>query len=230
MRLGAKATKVSRGGEEVTIELEEGPEVVADELVVAIGRRPHTDDLGAESVGLEPGEAIDVDDSLRATGVDGSWLYAIGDVNGRVLLTHMGKYQARIAADVILGKDARVVSDGPGSPRVIFTDPQVAAVGHTLQSAQEAGLDVRAVDVTTSGNAGGSFYGRDAPGTVRLVVDESRGVIVGATFTGTEVADFLHAATVAVVGEVPLERLAHAVPSFPTRSEVWLNLLEDLGL
>ncbi len=136
-------------------------------------------------------------------------------MNGRVLLTHMGKYQARIAADAILGKEARVVSDGPGSPRVIFTDPQVAAVGHTLQSAQEAGLDVRAVDVATSGNAGASFYGRDAPGTVRLVVDESRGVFVGATFTGTEIADFLHAATVAVVGEVPLERLAHAVPSFP---------------
>ena len=151
-------------------------------------------------------------------------------MNGRVLLTHMGKYQARIAADVILGKEARLVSDGPGSPRVIFTDPQVAAVGHTLQSAQEAGLDVRAVDVSTSGNAGASFYGRDAPGTVRLVIDESRGLLVGATFTGTEIADFLHAATVAVVGEVPLERLAHAVPSFPTRSEVWLNLLEQLGL
>ena len=228
LRLGAKATKVSRAQGEVTVELEQGPEVIADELVVAVGRRPRTDDLGVDSLGLEPGEAIDVDERLRATGVDGGWLYAIGDVNGRVLLTHMGKYQARIAADVILGKDGRVVSDGPGSPRIIFTDPQVAAVGHTLQSAQEAGLDVRALDVPTSGNAGASFYGRDAPGTVRLVIDESRGLIVGATFTGTEIADFLHAATVAVVGEVPLERLAHAVPSFPTRSEVWLNLLEQV--
>ena len=230
VRLGQKATAARRVEGEVTLDLEGGPTVVADELVVAIGRRPRTEDLGLESVGLEPGESIEVDDSMRATGVDGAWLYAVGDVNGRTLLTHMGKYQARIAADVIQGGDARVTADGPVSPRVIFTDPQVAAVGHTLASAQDAGLEVRAVDATTSGNAGGSFYGKDAPGTTRLVVDEGRGVIVGATITGSEIADFLHAATIAVVAEVPLERLAHAVPSFPTRSEVWLNLLEKLGL
>ena len=129
-----------------------------------------------------------------------------------------------------MGKDVRVTERRPGSPSVIFTDPQVARVGHTLKSAQDAGIDARAVDVSTSGNAGGSFYGREAPGTTRLVVDEARGVIVGATFTGSEIADFLHAATIAVVGEVPLDRLAHAVPSFPTRSEVWLYLLEELGL
>jgi dihydrolipoamide dehydrogenase len=227
VRLGGKATSVRREGGEVTVELENGPAVVADELLVATGRRPHTDDLGLESVGLEPGESVEVDDSMRAAG---DWLYAIGDVNGRVLLTHMGKYQARVAADVILGKDAKVTADGATSPRVIFTDPQVAAVGHTLQSAQDAGIDARAVDVGTSANAGGSFYGRNAPGTTRLVVDESRGVIVGATITGSEIVDFLHAATIAVVGEVPLERLAHAVPSFPTRSEVWINLLAELGL
>jgi len=229
VRLGSKATRVTRNGE-VVVELEDGPEVRADELVVSIGRRPHTDKLGVESVGLEPGEPIEVDDQMRATAVDGDWLYAIGDVNNRTLLTHMGKYQARAAADVILGKDARVTEDGPVSPRVIFTDPQVAAVGHTLQSAQDAGLNVRAVDRETSLNAGGSFYGRDTPGTTRLVIDEDRRVLVGATFVGAEVADFVHAATIAVVGEVPLERLWHAVPSFPTRSEVWLNLLEEYGL
>ena len=229
VRLGSKATRVTRNGE-VVVELEDGPEVRADELVVSIGRRPHTDKLGVESVGLEPGEPIEVDDQMRATAVDGDWLYAIGDVNNRTLLTHMGKYQARAAADVILGKDARVTEDGPVSPRVIFTDPQVAAVGHTLQSAQDAGLNVRAVDRETSLNAGGSFYGRDTPGTTRLVIDEDRRVLAGATFVGAEVADFVHAATIAVVGEVPLERLWHAVPSFPTRSEVWLNLLEEYGL
>ena len=229
VRLGSKATRVTRNGE-VVVELEDGPEVRADELVVSIGRRPHTDKLGVESVGLEPGEPIEVDDQMRATAVDGDWLYAIGDVNNRTLLTHMGKYQARAAADVILGKEARVTEDGPVSPRVIFTDPQVAAVGHTLQSAQDAGLNVRAVDRETSLNAGGSFYGRDTPGTTRLVIDEDRRVVVGATFVGADVADFVHAATIAVVGEVPLERLWHAVPSFPTRSEVWLNLLEEYGL
>ncbi|MBA3357840.1 MAG: NAD(P)/FAD-dependent oxidoreductase [Thermoleophilaceae bacterium] len=229
VRLGSKATRVNRNGE-LVVELEDGPEVRADELVVCIGRRPHTDKLGVESVGLEPGEPIEVDDRMRATAVKGDWLYAIGDVNNRALLTHMGKYQARAAADVILGKEARVTEDGPVSPRVIFTDPQVAAVGHTLQSAQDAGLNVRAVDRETSLNAGGSFYGRNSPGTTRLVIDEDRRVVVGATFVGADVADFVHAATIAVVGEVPLERLWHAVPSFPTRSEVWLNLLEEYGL
>ena len=230
VRLAAKATAVSRAeGGEVTVALEDGPEVVADELTVAVGRRPRTDDLGVDSVGLDPGEPIEVDDRLRATGVAGEWLYAVGDVNGRTLLTHMGKYQARTAADVIMGRDARATYDGAVSPRIVFTDPQVAAVGHTLESAEDAGLSVRAVDRTTSGNAGGSFYGRDAPGTTRLVIDERRRVVVGATFTGSDVADFLHAATIAVVGEVTLERLGHAVPSFPTRSEVWLDLLEEYG-
>ena len=228
VRTGAKASAVSREGGEVTIELEQGEPVSADELLVAIGRFPHTDDLGLESAGLEPGESIEVEDTMRVPGSD--WLYAIGDVNGRALLTHMGKYQGRAAADQICGKDALVTHDGAVSPRVIFTDPQVAAVGHTVASAEEAGLNVRAVATGTSANAGGSFYGRDAPGTTQLVIDEDRRVLAGATFTGPDVADFLHAATVAVVGEVPLDRLWHAVPSFPTRSEVWLNLLEDYGL
>ena len=153
-------------------------------------------------------------------------------MNGRVLLTHMGKYQGRVAADVILGRDARIDprSDGPLSPRVIFTEPQVAAVGHTLASAQEAGLAVRAVDFETSGTAGGSFYGRNAPGTSRLVVDEQRRVLAGATFCGVDVGEWLHAATIAVVGQVPIDTLWHAVPCFPTRSEVWLRLFEIYGL
>ena len=171
---------------------------------------------------------------MRANGSASEWLYAIGDVNGRALLTHMGKYQARIAADVILGHGAACLpttADGSRSPRVIFTDPHVAAVGYTLDAAERDGLNVRAVDVSTQGNAGASFYGRDdARGTTRLVVDDDRNTIVGATFTGPEVAEFLHAATIAVVGEVPLDRLFHAVPAFPTRSEVWLYLLEALGV
>ena len=231
LRLGARAVAVrrERTGGEVTIELDHGPEVTADELAVAVGRRPRTDDLGLETVGLEPGKWIDVDDRLRATGVEGDWLYAIGDVNGRALLTHISKYHARVASDNILGKSAAATADGARSPRVLFTDPQVAAVGHSLQSALDAGLNVHAVDAPTSGNAGGNFYGIDAVGTTRLVVDDDRRVVVGATITGSEVADFLQAATIAVVGEVSLERLAHAVPAFPTRSEVWSNLMAQLG-
>jgi pyruvate/2-oxoglutarate dehydrogenase complex dihydrolipoamide dehydrogenase (E3) component len=233
VRLGVSAISVRAEAGEVTVELDDGGPVRADELLVAIGRRLNSEDIGLETVGLEPGKPVEVDDSMRSPDHD-DWLYAIGDVNGRALLTHMGKYQARIAADVILGYPSGCVpstADGSRSPRVIFTDPHVAAVGYTLDAAQQDGLNVRAIDVSTQGNAGASFYGRDdARGTTRLVVDDDRNIIVGATFTGPEIAEFLQAATIAVVGEVPLDRLFHAVPAFPTRSEIWLYLLEALGI
>jgi pyruvate/2-oxoglutarate dehydrogenase complex dihydrolipoamide dehydrogenase (E3) component len=230
VRTGAKASAVRASDGEVTMELEGGQEVRGEELLVAVGRRPNTHQLGLDAVGIEPGEGgfLAVDDQLR---VDGSeWLYAIGDINGRALLTHMGKYQARVAGDHILGEDVAATADHAEVPRVVFTEPQVAAVGRTLAAAEGAGINARAVDVRTAGNAGASFVGRKAPGTSRLVVDEDRRVLVGATFVGPETAEFVHAATIAVVGEVPLERLWHAVPSFPTRSEVWLYLMEEYGL
>jgi dihydrolipoamide dehydrogenase len=226
---GARAVSAARNGG-VTLGLEDGRTLEGDELLVAVGRRPHTDDLGLDTVGLEPGHAIEVDDRLRATGVEGEWLYAVGDANGRALLTHIGKYQARIAADVIFGKDVRAESDRTAVPRVTFTDPQVAAVGRTEAEATEAGLDVRCVTTPTGGVAGAYTRGNDIDGTCKLVVDERRRVVVGATFTGPEMQELLHSATVAVVGEVPLEKLWHAVPSFPTVSEVWLRLLEAYGL
>ena len=225
VRIGVKATAAARNdGGEFELTLEDGTALRSDELLVAVGRRPHTDDLGLETVALEAGTTIKVDDQMRVPGRD--WLYAIGDVNGRALLTHAGKYQAGIAAAVIMNREARATADGPISPRVVFTDPQVAAVGYTLERALEAGISARAVDVELASTAGASFIGRGAPGTARFVIDESRQVLVGATFTGTEVAESLHAATIAVIGEVPLERLAHAIPAFPTRSEVWLKLSE----
>jgi dihydrolipoamide dehydrogenase len=226
VNVGKPAIEVSRNSSTVRVKLESGEELVAEELLAAVGRRPATRELGLDTVGLEPGRYIEVDETLRVPGAE--WLYAIGDANGRALLTHMGKYQGRIAADVILGRDARLDdhTGGPLSPRVVFTDPQVAAVGHTLDSALAAGIDAHAVDHETEAVAAGSFYGRGAAGTSRLVIDQERRVIVGATFVGPDVAEFVHAATIAIVGEVPLERLWHATPSFPTRSEVWLRLLE----
>jgi pyruvate/2-oxoglutarate dehydrogenase complex dihydrolipoamide dehydrogenase (E3) component len=222
-----KVTAVSRPGGTgaVTLTLADGSELAGDELLVAVGRRPATADIGLQTVGLEPGAYLAVDDAMH---VDGHpWLYAIGDANGRALLTHMGKYQAHVASRAIDGDEtARATQDGPGSPRVIFTDPQVAAVGLTEAAAREAGLPVRTVSVATDATAGASFVGRGTGGTSQLVVDTARGVIVGATFVGFEVADWLQAATIAVAAEVALDRLWHAVPSFPTRSEVWLRLLE----
>ncbi|MGB7684855.1 MAG: NAD(P)/FAD-dependent oxidoreductase [Solirubrobacterales bacterium] len=223
---GALVEKVRAGGAGIVAELEGGGEVEAERILVAVGRVPHTAEIDLDSAGVEANEHgfLDTDDRMRVG--ESEWLYAIGDVNGRALFTHMGKYQAWIVAENILGRPVEATAEGIGSPRVTFTEPQVAAVGKTLDQAREAGIDARAVDAPTDGSAGASFQGKETGGTSRIVVDQARGTIVGATFTGFETADFLQAATVAIVGEVPLPRLRHAVAPYPTRSEVWLKLLE----
>lgn len=223
VRLKAKATEASRDGDGVfTLTLEGGEELRSDELLVAVGRKPHTDDLGLETVDLGPGATIAVDDRMRVPGRD--WLYAVGDVNGRALLTHAAKYQASVAAAQIMNRDLTAEWDGALSPRVVFTEPQIAAVGMTLDQALAKGLTARAVDADIGGTPGASFVGKGAPASARWVIDDDRGIVVGATFTGPAIAESLHAATIAVVGEVPLDRLAHAIPAFPTRSEFWLKL------
>ncbi len=227
VRTGRKVAKIEQDGDTLRVHMDDDSTVDAEQLIAALGRTPRTGELGLDTVDLETGNGgyIDVDENMQVPGHD--WLYAIGDVNGRVLLTHMGKYQARLAVEHILGNpsSAEHGADGHQSPRVVFTDPQVAAVGHTERSARDAGLDFHILEVGTSANAGGSYYGRNAPGTSRLLVDKDSDLIIGATITGAEVADFLHAATIAIVGEIPMGRLWHATPSFPTRSEIWLNLM-----
>jgi pyruvate/2-oxoglutarate dehydrogenase complex dihydrolipoamide dehydrogenase (E3) component len=232
VRTRTEVASVSRArpGGPVTVRLAGGGEVEGDELLVAAGRRPRTGHVGLEEVGLEGGGPVRVDRSLRAEGVDGGWLFAVGDVNGLAPLTHMGKYQGRVAGDVILGRDAHDLADHGVIPRVTFTDPQVCAVGPTEAEARRSGLDVRVVRTDTGGVAGAYTLGNGIAGTSQLVVDQARRVVVGATFTGPGTQELLHSATVAVAGEVPLERLWHAVPSFPTVSEVWLRLLETYGL
>jgi dihydrolipoamide dehydrogenase len=232
---GVNAVRAERASDSgpVTLTLDDGRTVTGDELLVAVGRSPNTTDVGVDAVGLEPGEPVDVDDQLRAKGVPGGWLYAVGDVNGRALLTHMGKYQARIAADVILkGSSLEAWADHRAIPSVVFTDPQLASVGLTEREARERGIDVRVVHYGTGDVSGCKVHGLGITGTSQFVVDEARRVIVGATFTarGVGVGELLHAATIAVVAEVPLDLLWHAVPTFPTVSEVWLRLLEAYGL
>lgn len=225
---GRRAERVQRSGEQHTVWLEDGTQLSGEALLVAIGRVPRTEGLGLETVGLAAGGFVEVDEHLRVQGVEG--LYAIGDVNGRSLLTHSGKYQARIAADHILGRPARAWADVRGGPRVVFCDPQLAAVGATLESATSYGIDAVAIDLPTAGTAGASFHGRGAPGRSRFVVDAAREVLIGATFVGADVADMLQAATIVIVGEVPLARLAHAIAPFPTRSELWLKFIEAYEL
>ena len=227
VRTGSLAARVEPGGAGVVVELKDGRRAEGEQLLLAIGRVPHTKDLELEAAGAAAGEHgfLETDDRMRVEGTD--WLYAIGDVNGRALFTHIGKYQAWIAAENLLGRSAQAAAEALGPPRVTFTDPQVAAVGQTLQQALDAGIDARAIDVPTDGTPGASFQGKDTGGTSRLVVDRAKETIVGATFTGFETADFLHAATVAIVAEVPLPRLRHAVAAYPSRSEIWLKLVEE---
>ncbi|GAA3029709.1 NAD(P)/FAD-dependent oxidoreductase [Streptosporangium longisporum] len=241
VRTGVRVTGVERPrpGGPVTVHLSEGPPVEADELLVATGRRPATGDLGLETVGLEAGKIVEVDDSMRATAVGDGWLYAVGDVNGRALLTHMGKYQARVCGDVIAARAKggpddlpalRDTADAYGAPQVVFTDPQVCSVGRTEAEARAAGFEVRVVEYDMGKVTGAYLQGEGYRGRAKAVVDERRRVLLGVTFAGPAVGELLHAATIAVTAEVPLERLWHAVPSFPTVSEVWLRLLEGYGL
>jgi pyruvate/2-oxoglutarate dehydrogenase complex dihydrolipoamide dehydrogenase (E3) component len=229
-------------GGEVTVELAGGTTVIGDQLLVATGRAPRTDKIGLDSVGLRPGSWLNVDDTCRVEG-GGGWLYAAGDLNHRALLTHMGKYQARACGDAIVARAAgelpgeppawsryAATADHAAVPQVVFTDPEVSAVGLTHDGAVEAGLRVRSVDYEIGDIAGAGLIADGYTGHARMVVDEDRKVIVGVTFTGPGVGDLIHAATVAVVGEVPLDRLWHAVPSYPTISEIWLRLLETYGL
>jgi len=226
---GARMIAASRAADDapVTAKLEDGRELVGDEILVAVGRRPRTQDLGLESVGIEPGGFIHVGDDLRVTGVEGGWLYAIGDVNGRALVTHMAKYHARCAAAHILGHGTDASREARAIPRIVFTDPQVAAVGLTEKTSREQGIGIRTTRCGLADVAGALVSGEGIAGSIQLVVDEARQVVIGATFVGPGVGDMLHGATIAVVGEVPISRLRHAVPSFPSLSEVWLKLIEN---
>ncbi|MFG1811443.1 dihydrolipoyl dehydrogenase family protein [Streptomyces sp. NPDC049040] len=240
LRFGANVGSVERDGAhgEVRIGLEGGARVSADEVLFAIGRAPHTDDIGLETIGLKPGSWLPVDDTCRVTGVDGDWLYAAGDVNHRALLTHQGKYQGRIAGAVIGARaKGEPVDDAPWGahvatadhsavPQVVFTDPEVAAVGVSAAEAEQAGRRTKVVDYDLAQVAGASLYGDNYNGRARMVVDLDRGHLLGVTFVGPGVGELLHSATVAVAGEVPVERLWHAVPAYPTVSEIWLRLLE----
>ncbi|UYK40840.1 dihydrolipoyl dehydrogenase family protein [Microbacterium terricola] len=239
VRTGVGVERVARAGGEVVLTLSDGAEVRAAEVLVATGRVPRTGELGLDAVGLADGDWLEVDDTMRVRGVN--WLYAVGDVNHRALLTHQGKYQARAAGDVIAARaTGAAVDDAPWGahvatadhsavPQVVFSDPEVAAVGHTETSARAAGLSIRVLDQDLSAIAGSSTHADHYRGTARAIVDDDRRVLVGATFVGPDVAELLHAATIAIVGEVPIDRLWHAVPSYPTISEVWLRWLEAYG-
>jgi pyruvate/2-oxoglutarate dehydrogenase complex dihydrolipoamide dehydrogenase (E3) component len=241
LRFGTTITAAERAGgpdDSIHLTLADGTRLVADALLLATGRAPRTDDLGLDTVGLAPGQWLATDDTFTVTAAEGAWLYAVGDVNHRALLTHQGKYQARIAGAVIAARARGLAldtgrwerhagtADLEAVPQVVFTDPEIAAVGLTCEDAARTGRDVDVVDYDIGRVAGAIQHDPGYRGRARALIDPERKVIVGATFAGPGVAELLHSATVAIVGEVPIDRLWHAVPSFPTISEIWLRLLE----
>ncbi|MFI6348540.1 dihydrolipoyl dehydrogenase family protein [Streptomyces sp. NPDC050560] len=238
VRTHTSVAAVRRDGDTVTVELEGGGTVEADEILFATGRAPRTDDIGLDTVGLEPGSWLTVDDTMLVEGT--SWLYAFGDVNHRALLTHQGKYQARVGGDALVARAQGVplletdrwgahvaTADHAAVPQVVFTDPEAASAGLTLAEAEAAGRRVRAVDQDLGAVAGSALYADGYRGMARMVVDEDTRTLVGVTFVGPGVGELIHSATVAIAAEVPVDRLWHVVPSFPTISEVWLRLLES---
>ncbi|WP_431941806.1 dihydrolipoyl dehydrogenase family protein [Nocardia grenadensis] len=239
VRIGRQVISLRRPGPAgpVTLTLDDSSEVEADEVMFATGRAPATDDIGLETIGLAPGSWLDVDTTCLVRGVDGEWLYALGDVNHRALLTHQGKYQARTAGDAIGARaadlplddapwgDHATTADQHAVPQVFFTDPEAAAVGLTAQQATRAGHRIKTIDIDFDAAQGANLYADNYRGHARMVVDLDREIVLGMTFVGPGVSELLHSATVAVAGQVPLARLRHAIACFPTVSEVWLFLL-----
>jgi len=240
VRTGVTVTELKRPGGTgpVTLLLDDAGEVVADEVLFAVGRTPLTGDIGLHTLGLTPGSWLDVDDSCQVRGVGDGWLYAAGDVNHRALLTHQGKYQARMIGNLIAARAAgqpvdtapwgahTATADVHAVPQVFFCDPEAAAVGLTADQAKRAGCRARVVDVDLERVPGALFHADGYRGRARIVVDLDHEYLLGATFVGPGMAELLHSATIAVAGRVPIDRLWHSVPCFPTISEVWLRLLE----
>lgn len=234
VRLATEATEVDRPavqdtgvgrvhGGPVTLTTADGA-VEADEVLVATGRRPRLGDLGLDAVGLTE------DDVTQ--GRLPEWLHALGDAGGEAPLTHWGKYRARVLgsrlADEAAGHPGGPVPDDVPVPQVVFTDPQVGSVGMSVRAAEDAGHEVVTSESPFDAAAGGALLRDDAAGEAKIVVDRATGCLLGATFVGPEAGELLHAATIAIVGRVPVHLLRHVVPSFPTASELWLPLLEDL--
>lgn len=249
LRLHTATERISENGDgTLTLALGDGSTVTAGRVLVSTGRHPALEGLGLESVGVRPNESGQLSLTTDATGLvqgvagDGPWLYAVGDAAGKNLYTHQGKYEARATGDAIAARAKGELRGRPADwtryaqtanqhavPGVVFTDPELASVGRTVQAARKDGYNVSSVELPIQ-VAGSSLHSENYEGWAQLVVDEDRKVLLGATFAGPDVSELLHAATIAVVGEVPLERLWHAVPSYPTISEVWLRLLEKYGL
>lgn len=255
IKLATQVSKIKKqAANELIVVLSNGEEISGSVILNAMGRRPRTYDLGLESIGLpgngeplitDPSLSVRVPDTVEDAKGAGAWLYAIGDVNALGPTTHMGVYQARIASNAILssirnkspstkiniprGFNVTEARDSRGTfPQVIFTEPNIAAVGYTLTSAQARGLRVRAVD-SDFNIPGAMLFGDGFPGWARWIVEEGTEKLVGATFCCVEASEFVNASSVAIGNGLKLRDMIHVVPPFPTRGEIWRFLLDAAG-
>ena len=210
-----------RKGGPISIRTNQGENLEADELLLATGRRPALEAINLDSVGLS------ADDVLEQHTPE--WLHALGDASGKHKLTHMGKYQARMLAKQLLGQPVPAPALEPPTTQVVFTDPQVAFVGLTEEATIEAGYDVITAEADFADVVGATLLRDDVVGKAKLVVDQATERLLGATLVGPETGEMLHAATIAITAQVPVSTLQHAIPVFPTASEIWLGLLEKLA-
>jgi pyruvate/2-oxoglutarate dehydrogenase complex dihydrolipoamide dehydrogenase (E3) component len=222
---GASASGVARQGEQVQVALDTGTELVADRLLVAVGRRANLGGLGIETIGLDVGARwIRTDAHLRAA--DGVW--AVGDVTGEGAFTHLAMYQAAIATADILGQEA-APADYRALPRVTFTDPEVGSVGLTEAQTRGQGLHLRTGTALVAHSARGWIHGPGNEGFIKLVEDRRRGVLVGATSVGPRGGEVLSMLTLAVKAEVPVTSLREMIYAYPTFHRGVEDALRDLA-
>jgi len=238
LHVGRQVTRVARRDGATLVELDDHTTLATDVIVVGAGRRPRVGDLGLETVGVEVeveggggsgGHGVAVDEHCRVADAGAEGLWAVGDVTGVALFTHVAKYQARVVADTICGRPRR--ASYQGIPRVVFCDPEIAAVGLTHAQAVAQGHDaVTATIGLAEAIARPWTYERDPRGELGLVADRRRQVLLGAWAVAPMAGEWIHQAAIAVRAHIPIDTLLDGVAQFPTYSEAYLAALEQLEL
>ena len=227
VRTGTSAARVRREGGDTVVEVDGGGHLLCDVIVIGTGRRPRTAGLGVDAAGVQLGEHGEVVVDAHCRAAESVW--AVGDVTAVMPFTHVATYQARVVADNILGtpRTARYT----GIPRVVFTDPEVAAVGLTAEQAEQQGVSVSSAEIDLAHAIARPWtYEREPRGHLGVLADRDRGVLLGAWAVAPQASEWIHTAALAVREEIPLDRLLDQVPQFPTYNEGYLKALQHLDL
>lgn len=225
IRLGVTAKKAHRTGETSVIELDDGTEVSAEVIIFATGRTPRSQNLGFELADVILGDhgQVQVDEHCRAA--ENVW--AVGDVTGILPFTHVAKYQGRIVADAILGGDRRAFYQG--IPRVVFTDPEIAAAGLTQAEADQQGLKTEATEIDLATSISRPWtYEENPRGHLGLLMDTERNVLIGAWAIAPLAGEWIHQASLAIRAHIPIDTLLDQVAQYPSYNEAYLTALEKL--